>query len=341
MMYWTLLILSLALLLALGIRNMYAQAKGQDRGLQDNSGRTLRSPKEQRKYEDDLLRSAGEILDDQPKDPVAPGEVWVEPITGMEFVWVPSGRFAMGQAVSEMLPVLNALGSKALYDKSFKDAQPLHLVRVSGFWMARHPVTIGQFRTFLKRSGSGQLDRENHCPLKPGPKGVLRGMESTEPKADDHPITCVSWHTARLMAIWMSSLGSGAFSLPTEAQWEYAARGGGKDRIYSGGDFLDPYGWHAGNSNGSLKPVARKEPNSLGLCDMCGNLGEWCRDWHGPAYYQSSPEINPMGPDNGNLRIVRGGNYQLHEVQCRCDGRDAQNPDKSLFTTGFRLVART
>jgi formylglycine-generating enzyme required for sulfatase activity len=128
--------------------------------------------------------------------------------------------------------------------------------------------------------------------------------------------------------------------LPTEAEWEFAARGGNSSNgyTYSGSNTLDAVGWYDDNSGSKTHPVGGKQPNELGIYDMSGNVWEWCSDWFSSSYYSVSPETNPQGPSSGSFRVVRGGSWFHVAVGCRSAYRFLDIPDFRSSYYGFRLV---
>ncbi|WP_298615466.1 formylglycine-generating enzyme family protein, partial [uncultured Odoribacter sp.] len=128
------------------------------------------------------------------------------------------------------------------------------------------------------------------------------------------------------------------FKLPTESQWEYAARGGNKSRgnKYSGSNTLSEVGWYEGNSGGRTHPIGQKRANELGLYDMSGNVYEWCSDWYGG--YNSSSETDPIGPGSGSLRVIRGGSCNFGAGICRVSYRGSFVPGDRLNYLGLRLA---
>ena len=132
------------------------------------------------------------------------------------------------------------------------------------------------------------------------------------------------------------------YRLPTEAEWEYAARGGveahGRASQYAGSNNIDEVAWYSGNS-GSTPPVGQKKANALGIYDMTGNVWEWCNDWYGGDYYENSPANNPKGPASGDYQVVRGGSCYFGPYDSRITSRSRNHPDNGLYyRQGFRLA---
>ena len=188
------------------------------------------------------------------------------------------------------------------------DEKPIHTVTVSSFFMDKTEVTQAEYRKVMGKTPSH-----------------FRGC-------DDCPVEKVSWHDANAYA---KKVGK---RLPTEAEWEYAARGGNKSKgyTYSGSNDLDAVAWYTNNSGSKTHPVAQKQPNELGLYDMSGNVWEWCSDWYGD--YSSSPQTDPQGPNSGASRVLRGGSLHRYDNSCRVADRYGRNPDYGSDFNGFRLV---
>jgi formylglycine-generating enzyme required for sulfatase activity len=225
---------------------------------------------------------------------------------------LPGGRFDMG-------------------DKSGRaDERPLHSVRLDAFSMAAYPVSNAEYAVFLERTGHD------------GP------VEWMQPRFDrpDLPVCGVSWLDAVAYADWLSAFSGRRFHLPTEAQREYAARGGRAGRAYPWGDdplpLSGPYARGlSGPITGGPMPIAGPDsigPNDFGLHHMADNVHEWCADYYDARYYRSSPERNPGGPEKGDRRAARGGAWR-HDIKfCRCGARSSLKPDKRFADFGFRLA---
>ena len=224
------------------------------------------------------------------------GNEWQDPITGMEFIWVPSGDFMMGSETID-------------YSK------PVHkVILTQGFWLGKYPVTQGQW---AKVMGSNPSDFK---------------------KGDNYPVETVSWEDVQDYINQLNGKGSGGFRLPTEAQWEYACRSGGKDEKWAGCNDesqLSHYGWYDDNSGVETHPVGQKRPNGLGLYDMSGNVWEWVEDWYGD--YPSGTVTDPQGPSSGSRRVYRGGSWDYRASYSRSANRNNYSPDYRYRGLGFRL----
>jgi formylglycine-generating enzyme required for sulfatase activity len=245
-------------------------------------------------------------------------------IPDIAMVRIPGGEFMMGS------------------ETGLVDERPVHRVRVDSFYLGRTEVTVAQWRMFVRDSGylsraerglGGLVRTDKGLKIMPDATWNHPYMEQT----DDHPVVLVSWKDARAFCIWLSKKSGLRYRLPTEAEWEYACKAGGKDERY--GD-LDTVTWYEYNSGGHTHPVGSKRPNAFGLYDMLGNVWEWCQDRYGRKYYRVSPEINPAGPAIGLQRVSRGGSWCSKPPRIRAAFRRHDSASFSFYRLGFR-IART
>ena len=222
-------------------------------------------------------------------------------VNGVKFsvVKVEGGTFLMGAARTD--------GFSSTIDK------PQHEVTVDSFKIGKTPVTQGLWIAVM-------------------------GTNPSLHKGDQHlPVENVSWDDVQVFINRLNAITGAKFRLPTEAEWEYAARGGNKDVDgHFAGGLLDDVAWCAGNSGNQTHPVGTKQPNELGIYDMSGNVDEWVSDWY--AAYTAVHQDNPTGPASGTLKVFRGGNYANVGKQCRVNYRYMAEPSKKAGTRGFRLA---
>ena len=216
-----------------------------------------------------------------------------------EMVYVEGGTFDMG-ATSEQ-------GWDA-YDSE----KPVHSVTLSGYYIGMYEVTQELWEAVM-------------------------GSNPSSFKGAQKPVENVSWNDCQEFVSRLSSLTGMTFRLPTEAEWEYAARGGNKSSHfkYSGGSIAN-VAWHKGNSGGKTHAVGTKTANDLGIYDMSGNVYEWCSDWYGT--YSEGAQTNPQGPSSGSSRVLRGGSWNRGAGGCRVSNRYDLDPDYSYSFSGLRLV---
>lgn len=198
---------------------------------------------------------------------------------------------------------------------------PQHKVTLSDYYIGKYEVTFDEYDRFC--------DDTNR--KKPDDNGWGRGKR---------PVINVSWDDANAYCKWLSQKTGRNYRLPTEAEWEYAARGGkkGENYMYSGNPEVSPIGWYSENSKYGTSVVGAKKANELGIYDMTGNVNEWCDDFYDPYYYQNSPEYNPTGPYNGKEKVSRGGSWYSPSNQCRIAFRDVPKPGVLYNSVGFRLA---
>ena len=193
------------------------------------------------------------------------------------------------------------------------DEKPVHQVTLGDYYIGKYEVTQAQWKAVM-----GHSNNPSHF------------------KGDNLPVENVSWNDAKMFISRLNRKTGKRYSLPTEAEWEYAARGGNKSEgmEYSGGG-IDYVGWYEGNSNSKTHPVGEKWENELGIYDMSGNVWEWCSDWYGS--YSSSSQTDPKGPSSGSNRVNRGGCWYGSASYCRVANRDSDSPGYRLINLGFRL----
>ncbi len=240
-------------------------------------------------------------------------------------VLIPGGTFTMGRS-----------DGKPSYDNF-----PGHIVKIDSFYMDKYEVTVGDFKKFLKETGY-KFNWDLWCKYYVSP-------------TDKHPMVDVNWYDASAFAKWSGK------RLPTEAEWEYAARGGLNDKRYPWGNTItkNDANFHKywkdddeyGKSHTQIKeskdkwkysasPVGSFKANGYGLYDMAGNVAEWCQDWYQSDYYKISPKNNPQGPDMGTEKVTRGGHWYSWHKGLRVYNRESNVPDVEWFqdVQGFRCV---
>lgn len=196
-----------------------------------------------------------------------------------------------------------------------EDERPVHRVWVDDFYIGKYEVTQKEWVKIM-------------------------GSNPSYFKGDNLPVEQVSWHDVQEFISKLNQKTGLKYRLPTEAEWEYAARGGqqSKGYPYSGSNTLDDVGWYIQNTGGKSQPVGTRKPNELGIYDMSGNVSEWCSDWYDKNYYSNSPEKNPYGPYAGEPRILRGGSGFNDSYDCTVSCRLGYNPVLGNASFGFRLI---
>ncbi len=195
------------------------------------------------------------------------------------------------------------------------DEKPIHSVTVSDFYIGKYEVTQKLWKEIM-------------------------GNNPSDFKGDNLPVEKVSWNDIQDFLKKLNKKTGKNFRLPTEAEWEYAARGGNKSRNYkySGSNNIDDVAWYDNNSDNETHTVGSKKSNELGIYDMSGNVWEWCSDWYDGNYYSKSPKENPTGPTAGSYRVLRGGSWFSSAKSCRPANRNYNTPDNSNASIGFRFA---
>jgi len=202
-----------------------------------------------------------------PSSPFSKGE-FKDLTTGIEMVFVKGGCYQMGDTFGD----------------GESDEKPVHEVCVDDYYIGKYEVTQGQWKAIMGNNPSYFKDCGDNCPVEQ-----------------------VSWNDIQDFMTKLNNKTGKNYRLPTEAEWEYAAKSGGKSEKYAGGNDIDSVAWYTSNSGGKTHPVGQKTANGLGIYDMSGNVWEWVNDWYGDKYYGESPKNNPKGSNSGSDRVLRGG----------------------------------
>ena len=249
--------------------------------------------------------------------PGRPAAASVSRPTDITMVAIPGGSFRMGD----------------IQGGGDSDERPVHTVTVSSFEISIYEITQEQYESVM-------------------------GLNPSRFSGTNLPVEQVSWYDAvkycnRLSdaagidrcyneSTWECDLSKNRFRLPTEAEWEYACRAGTETKYYTGNSVSDLVraGWYYSNSGSKTHTVGQKTANAFGLCDMHGNVWEWCNDWYASDYYKSSPSADPTGPSSGSLRVARGGGWGNFARHCRSASRSGYGPTSARSSIGFRVALR-
>lgn len=220
---------------------------------------------------------------------------------------------------------------------------PVHTVYINSFYISKHEIDNRKFVDFLNSincNPDGSFNdqvygnvkyleiEEEDCPI------YFNGIKFDVDEKENHPVNHVTWFGANAFANWASG------RLPTEAEWEFAARGGAQGTAFefSGSNNPDDVAWLNANSDGHTHKIGLKQENELGIHDMTGNVWEWCHDWWDKDYYSVSPDNNPQGPESGERRVIRGGSFYNVSLNSRVANRYYYSPGTSRNFIGFRIV---
>jgi sulfatase modifying factor 1 len=255
-----------------------------------------------------------------------------------ELALIPAGEFLMGSEDAE------------------EDERPVHRVHLDDYFISVQPVTNAEYARFVRDTGhrspaiyelplvvkAGGADRERAFRQSGGPYIWDQGHPAAG--RGDHPVTLVRYDDATAYCAWLSAISGKPFRLPTEAEWEKAARGGTESKRYPWGDRLDRNMANflvdpALRSTHGTTPCRTYPANRFGLFDMAGNVWEWVSDWYDSRYYGMSAPRNPAGPATGHLRLLRGGSWLVADVRMlSCSHRHKVPPDTYSYAIGFRVA---
>ncbi|MEK7263345.1 MAG: SUMF1/EgtB/PvdO family nonheme iron enzyme [Bacteroidota bacterium] len=220
-------------------------------------------------------------------------------------------------------------GTYQMGSNLYSNEQPIHSVTLSNFYISKYEVTQSQWKRVIvwKQQNGGT---------------TLSATPSYFTGDSLRPVEQVSWNDVTLWISYLNEmLGTNTYHLPTEAEWEYAARGGihaGDNYTYSGGNDVNSVAWYSSNSGNATHKAGTKVVNQLGFNDMSGNVREWCNDWYSATYYSVSPQNNPPGPSNGSTRVLRGGSWSDNVSYCRVANRTNYYPTDNYYNIGFRIA---
>lgn len=221
-----------------------------------------------------------------------------------EMVFIQNNSFDMGATPEQGI------------EADFNAEYPIHNVQLSSYYIGVNEVTQGLWRSVMGDS-------------------LLTPERQTLGLGDNLPVHNISWKDANSFVKKLIKLTGERFALPTEAEWECAARGGVQDNVYSGSSVLEDVGW---NGYTYVNKVKSKGSNNFGLFDMSGNVAEYCSDWYGA--YTEGNQIMPSGPETGTMKVVRGGSVSSDDKECRVSARRRELPSDPVPDCGFRLVLR-
>ena len=255
--------------------------------------------------------------EEKPYVPIEPElqEDYTETAFGMnlEMVYVKGGTFKMGATAEQ--------GKDAKADE-----KPVRTIKLDSYHIGMYEVTQAQWKDVMGQDAIYDYDRG---------------------KGDTYPVYYVNWIDAQEFCQKLSEATGKKYILPTEAMWEYAARGGihKTNTKYAGSNDIEEVAWYRGNSGNygidpdyGNHPVGTKKANALGIYDMCGNVWEWCSNWYRADEYNKIDDYNPQGPASGSKRVLRGGSWGFDAEGCRVSNRDYDDPDLHNLTVGFRVA---
>jgi len=294
---------------------------------------------------------------------------------GMPLVRIPAGEFLMGsdESIASLQKDYPLMERQRL--EELRDEAPVHRVRITrDFYLGQTEVTVGQFRKFVQASGYvPESITDGTGGYGYNARHVANGAQGEQfdgrkvryswkdpgfAQSDDHPVVNVTWNDAQAMARWLSKTEQRTYRLPTEAEWEYAARASTRTRYHNGDDpqalaqvgntfdltaapfwpTLAAHAMHGNDGYAFTAPVASFAPNAFGLYDMHGNAWEWTSDLHDDTYYARSPVDDPQGPVEGSVYVRRGGSWHTWPLYVRSSYRNWNSPQTRYTLVGIRLL---
>ena len=274
---------------------------------------------------------------------VSCGKTTEPKVTPGKMIRVPGGTFTMG----------NTRGVVDEYGDEYDDELPTHSVTLNTFYIGKYLVTQAEYSQYMPSPNWDYGLGDNYpayyvswyailkyCNLRSMAEGLtpcytISGSTNPDNWGEVPTSRNSTWDAA------ICNWNANGYRLPTEAEWEYAARAAtnNPDYLYSGSDDISTVAWYWSNSGSSTHPVGTKAPNGIGTYDMSGNVWEWCWDWYSSSYYSSSPQNDPRGPESGSKRVLRGGSWYNNATSCRVANRHCNLPYHrySYADSGFRL----
>jgi formylglycine-generating enzyme len=221
---------------------------------------------------------------------------------------------------------------------AYDDEKKVHPVTLSAFYMSKYEVTVAEYLQFCQATQLNwpewlEIGSRYHVETGSDKHYSDKGYQRTG--SEKLPIVGVSWDNAVAYCKWLSTVTGKTYRLPTESEWEYAARGG-ESYKYAGSNAVQNTAWYDGNSHSKPHPVGQKQANGFGLYDMAGNVWEWCSDYYGD--YNRASQLNPIGASSGTSCVYRGGSWFGIAQYCRVSSRGSNTPAYRFNTLGFRVV---
>ena len=255
---------------------------------------------------------------------------------GIQMVFVKGGTFVMGSTEEQQ-------------NNNESDEIPIHNVTLSDYYISKYEITVAQFKKFISATNY-KTDADKSCGSYIVIDNNIELSDLVNWRCDENgfwinyingmtiPVVHISWNDAVAYCKWLSQTTGKHYRIPTEAEWEYAARGGRFSHKYefSGSNNIDEVAWYSNNSGGKMHRIGQKKANELGIYDMSGNVWEWCSDIYGP--YTIYPQMNPTGASIGYYRVVRGGSWYRKNVFARVSNRNCNGTETHSSFSGFRIV---